>query len=188
MAQIARHREALVRTAMRLFRRQGFAATGLQQILDESGAPKGSLYHYFPGGKEELGEAAVALAGDLIAGMLSGHAAHHPDDPAAFVAAYCRTVADWMAEAEFRSGCPIATCMLETAPQSALMTRVGNEVIDRWVEIVAGVLRSSAPSPRAARRQATAVIAAVEGALLLARIRQSVDPILDVARILYPRP
>jgi hypothetical protein len=54
MANAAKHKDALVCTAMRLFRRQGYASTGLQQILSESGAPKGSLYHYFPGGKEGL--------------------------------------------------------------------------------------------------------------------------------------
>ena len=63
MANAARHREALVRTAMRLFRRQGFSGTGLQEILAESGAPKGSLYHYFPGGKEAIGAAARSATG-----------------------------------------------------------------------------------------------------------------------------
>ena len=60
MANAAKHKDSLVRTAMRLFRRQGYASSGLQQILAESKAPRGSLYHYFPGGKEELGEAACA--------------------------------------------------------------------------------------------------------------------------------
>jgi len=71
MANAQKHKENLVRTAMRLFRKQGYASTGLQQILADSGAPKGSLYHYFPGGKESLGEAAVAMAGRLIGEMLT---------------------------------------------------------------------------------------------------------------------
>ena len=64
------HRQALVETAMRLFRRQGYASTGLNQILSESQAPKGSLYYYFPGGKEALAVAAVELAGSLLKDML----------------------------------------------------------------------------------------------------------------------
>ena len=115
MARAALHKENLVRTAMRLFRRQGYASTGLQQIVAESGAPKGSLYHYFPNGKEALGEAAVTLAGRLVREMLEGHAAKHAD-PVAFLRAYCRTMAGWMKESRFRSGCPVATTLLETAP------------------------------------------------------------------------
>ena len=99
---------------MRLFRRQGYASTGLQQILEQSGAPKGSLYHYFPNGKEALGEAAVELAGGMVREMLTELAARHAD-PKAYLAAYCKVMAGWMQESHFRSGCPVATTMLETA-------------------------------------------------------------------------
>src|SRR5512145_2638602 len=102
---------------MRLFRRQGYASTGLQQIVAESGAPRGSLYHYFPGGKEALGESAIDLAAGMIREMLSGLAARHAE-PEAFLRAYCGVMAAWMQESGFRSGCPIATTLLETAPQS----------------------------------------------------------------------
>jgi TetR/AcrR family transcriptional regulator, lmrAB and yxaGH operons repressor len=177
------HRDNLVTTAMRLFRRQGYAATGLQQILAESGAPKGSLYHYFPGGKEALGEAAVELAGRLVAKMLTDLAARHAGHPAAFLDAYCRTMADWMEESDFRSGCPIATTMLETAPESHAMTQIGNKVLDSWIEIIARVL-SATQTKRDAARQAHLIVAAIEGALILARIRQSAEPILDIPKSL----
>ena len=88
MGRAAIHKQNLVRTAMRLFRRQGYASTGLQQIVAESGAPKGSLYHYFPSGKEALGEAAIELAGGMIREMLAGLAARHRE-PSAFLRAYC---------------------------------------------------------------------------------------------------
>ena len=57
-----KHRDNLIYTAARLFRQQGYAATGINDILREAGAPKGSFYHYFPGGKEELGAAAIRHA------------------------------------------------------------------------------------------------------------------------------
>jgi AcrR family transcriptional regulator len=107
VGKAARHKQNLVRTAMRLFRRQGYASTGLQQIVDESGAPKGSLYHYFPSGKEALGEFAVVLAGGLIREMLEDLAARHAD-PKALLRAYCRTLAGWMEESRFQSGRPMA--------------------------------------------------------------------------------
>jgi TetR/AcrR family transcriptional repressor of lmrAB and yxaGH operons len=180
MANAALHKDSLVQTAMRLFRRQGYASTGLQQILAESGAPKGSLYHYFPEGKEALGKAAVQLAGNLMAEMLAGLAERHRE-PRAFVKAYCQVMAGWMEESEFRSGCPIATTMLETAPHSPMLTEAGGHAIDRWIEIVASVFGKAGSAPREAKVKAQLLIATMEGALILARIRQSTRPILDVA-------
>jgi TetR/AcrR family transcriptional regulator, lmrAB and yxaGH operons repressor len=179
MANAAQHKDNLVRTAMRLFRRQGYASTGLQQILVDSGAPKGSLYHYFPDGKEALGQAAVDLAGDLVAQMLLDLAAKHRQ-PKSFVKAYCEVMAGWMEESEFRSGCPIATTMLETAPHSPALTEAGVRAIDRWIEIIAPVFANTGLSQRDAKVQAQLLVATVEGALVLARIRQSTRPILDI--------
>jgi TetR/AcrR family transcriptional repressor of lmrAB and yxaGH operons len=191
MASARKHRENLVRSAMRLFRRQGYAATGLQQILALSGAPKGSLYHYFPGGKEAIGEAAVELAGRLAADSLEQLAARHRS-PEAFVAAYCRQYATWMEESDFRSGCPIATTVLETAPLSARITAAAQGAIERWIEIVAAVFARAGTGPRAARERAELTVAAVEGALILARVARSAEPILAVGRALSgpgrPRP
>jgi TetR/AcrR family transcriptional repressor of lmrAB and yxaGH operons len=176
------HKQNLVRAAMRLFRRQGYASSGLQQILAESGAPKGSLYHYFPAGKEALGEAAVDLAGGMVHEMLSDLAARHRE-PKAFVHAYARTMAEWMEESGFQSGCPIATTLLETTPRSPTITQAGRRAIDGWIDVISGVFERSGMPRREARTRAEGVIAAMEGALILARVRESKRPILDVARL-----
>lgn len=175
------HRDALVRTAMRLFRRQGYASTGLQQILAESGAPKGSLYYYFPGGKEELGEAAVELAGRLIAEMLEEHAAKHRS-PSRFLKAYCTTMAGWMEESGYRSGCPVATTLLETVPESEAIGAACANAIDSWVEIIAGVYARDGLSTRQAREKAESIVAAMEGALILSRVRGTSKPITDLGK------
>ena len=182
MARAAVHKQNLVRAAMRLFRRQGYASTGLQQILTESGAPRGSLYHYFANGKEALGEAAVELAGTRVREMLADLAARHAE-PRAFLNAYCRTLAGWMEESHFRSGCPIATTLLETAPESPTITAAGQRAIDGWIEVIAGVLAKAGLARREARSRAQLVVAAMEGALILARVRRSTRPILDVAKL-----
>lgn len=187
MGDAAGQKDNLVRTAMRLFRRQGYASTGLQQIVAESGAPKGSLYHYFPNGKEALGEAAVALAGDLMREMLAAHAAKHAA-PAAFLRAYCKTMAGWMEESGFQSGCPVATTLLETAPGSPSITTAGAAAIDGWIEVIGGVFERAGSAPREARSRAQLVVAAMEGALLLARVRRSTRPILDVAGLAEQAP
>jgi TetR/AcrR family transcriptional repressor of lmrAB and yxaGH operons len=175
------HRDTLVRTAMRLFRRQGYASTGLQQILAESGAPKGSLYYYFPGGKEALGEAAVVMAGGMIAEMLSGLAKKHKA-PKRFLRGYCKVMADWMEESDYRSGCPVATTLLETVPESTSIAAACGEAIDSWVSIIAGVYKADGMKARHAREKAESIVAAMEGALILSRVRQSSTPIMDLAK------
>lgn len=182
MGDAATHKESLVRTAVRLFRRQGYASTGLKQILAESGAPRGSLYYYFPTGKEAIGEAAVERAGRLVREMLSDLAARH-GEPETFVRAYCEVMAGWMEESGFRSGCPIATTLLETAPESPSITAAGERAIEGWIEVVSGVLAGAGTPPCEARRKAQAIVAAMEGALILARVRRSTRPILDVAEL-----
>jgi len=182
VGRAAEHKQGLVHSAMRLFRRQGYASTGLQQILEESGAPRGSLYHYFPDGKESLAEAAVELAGTRMRDTLAELAATHRE-PRAFLRAYSRTLAGWMEESDFRSGCPIATTLLETAPTSPRITGAGQRAFESWIEVVAEVFERAGASPRESRRRARMVVAAMEGALILARVERSQRPILDVATL-----
>ncbi len=175
------HKQALVETAMRLFRRQGYANTGLNQILHDSAAPRGSLYHYFPGGKEALAEDAVHLAGNMVREMLEGLSAQKRS-VRSFVKGYCETMAGWMEESGFRSGCPIATTMLETAPDSPALTAAGKAALEGWMEVIAGVFARAGHKPADAQRQARSLIGAVQGALILARIWRDAEPIRDVAR------
>jgi TetR/AcrR family transcriptional repressor of lmrAB and yxaGH operons len=181
MARASQHRTNLARTAMRLFRRQGFASTGLIEILAKSGAPKGSLYHHFPGGKDELAVAAVDMAGERMAETLQALAAEAGADAAAFVRGYCRVMAGWMAESDFRSGCPIATTMLEAVPRSEPIRAAGAAAFDRWIAVAAGVFAAAGFDRAAAAAHAEALIAMIEGALILARVRRSTAPIDSVA-------
>lgn len=181
MGKARKHKENLVRAAVRLFRRQGYAGTGLQQILELSGAPKGSLYHYFPGGKEAVGESAVELAGELVTRTLEDLASANAD-PEAFVSAYFRQYADWMEASDFQSGCPIATTLLETAPRSERITEAGLVAFERWIRVIAGVFERSGVDAVTARERASLTIAALEGALLLARVHRSKEAILGVGR------
>lgn len=180
MANRQTHRANLVRTAMRLFRRQGYAATGLQQILAESGAPRGSLYHYFPAGKGSLAEAAVVMAGDLVSEMLQQHF-DKTRSAKAFAARVCATYAEWMREGAFMSGCPIATTMLECAPNAPAIAAAGEQAHRRWIAIAAQAFERDGHGRAAATRRATAFIAAIQGGLILARVQRTTQPLLDVA-------
>ncbi|GGE53648.1 TetR family transcriptional regulator [Halopseudomonas oceani] len=180
MPAAAKHREHLIQAAAKLFRQRGYAATGLNDILRESGAPKGSLYHYFPGGKEELGEAAVRWAGEQGRKTLAQIAEATPDT-CALLRAYAERLAGWMAASDFRDGCPIATTMLETVPASSAVTAAGRAVFGEWCAVLAAALQRDGLDGEGARRLAQAVIASLEGALLLARVAGNKTPIAETA-------
>ena len=180
MAQAPRHRDAIVQTAARLFRQQGFAATGLNQIVEESGAPKGSLYHYFPEGKEAIGAAAVAWAGERVVQTLAGLDSE-TDSPGELVRRYADLLGGWMASSDFRDGCPIATTLLETAPRSAAIRDAGAVALADWARVFGDALRARGAEPLRAARLAALAVAAIEGALLQARVAESRQPLLDAA-------
>ena len=180
MAPVGKHRQAILAAAARLFRRQGYAGTGLADILEASGAPKGSFYHYFPGGKAEVGAATIAFAGGLVTGSLETLAEQHAT-PAALIRAYATMLAEWMAQSQWRAGCPIATVLLETAPDEQAITAAGAKALADWTEVFARSLTASGVAPDRATRLARMAIAAMEGALILARVEQSAEPILTTA-------
>ena len=180
MAPAQKHREGLVAAAMTLFRRQGYAATGLAEILAESCAPKGSLYHYFPDGKEAVGEAALRWAAEKMGGAMLQMAADNPD-PRDFIRAYSREAATGLESSAFREGCALATMTLEAAPQSARITSASRDAFDGWNRMVARSLRHAGATPDRARELAEFIISSFEGALILARVRQDTAPILRVA-------
>lgn len=186
MSAIPRHRDAIVQSAADLFRRQGYAATGLNEIVKESGAPKGSLYHYFPAGKEAIGAAAVAFSGARVAGTLQGLAKRH-SHASGIVKAYGGLLASWMEQSGFRAGCPITTTLLETAPQSEEIAAAGVEAFALWRGIFVAALQRDGVVKKRAEQLGRFALSALEGSLILARAECSKAPILvaaaEVARL-----
>jgi len=178
-----KHRGAIVRAAATLFRRNGYAATGINEIAEVAGAPKGSLYHYFPDGKDQIGEAAVRFAGKGVVATLEKLELEHKT-AAAMVGAYCRLLAGWMAKSGFRDGCPISTTLLESAPQSAGIALAGREAFAAWRAVIARALLRDGFSKQEARRLSTLAVSSIEGSLILARVESSGEPIEDIARLL----
>ena len=183
MSAPPRHRGAIVRAAATLFRRNGYAATGINEIAELSGAPKGSLYHYFPNGKDQIAEAAVRFAGAGLVATLEKLETQHRS-AASMVRAYCRLVAGWMAKSGFRDGCPIATTLLESAPQSTGVTAAGREAFAGFRAVIARALIRDGFGKAEASRLSTLAVSAIEGALILARVEGSAGPIEDVAKAL----
>ena len=169
--------------AAKLFRRQGYNGTGLRDILHASGAARGSLYHYFPGGKEEIGAAAVTAAGGLVTETFA-ELTKQADSPADFLRRYTELLARWLEASKFRDGCPITTTLLETTPGSPAISEAGQAVFDDWQMVMEGMLRRHGWPADRLPGTATAIIAGLEGALMLARVQGSARPIRQTAEAL----
>ncbi len=174
-----RHRSALVRAAAHLFRRQGYGATGLAEILAASGAPKGSLYHYFPRGKVQIGAEVVEYAAARVTATLTELAETEPS-PGAVLRRYARMVVGWLEESGFRDGSPITTTLLELAPQQPEVTAAGRAAFTTWSGVLEQGLTAAGVPTADAARLATLALAALDGALVQARVRRDGSPVVDV--------
>jgi TetR/AcrR family transcriptional repressor of lmrAB and yxaGH operons len=164
-------RQRVVRTAAELFRAQGYHATGLNQVLAEGGAPKGSLYFHFPGGKEQLAVEAIALAGNDVRDLLATLLDTEPD-PAKALSHALALLGDQLLASDFRNGCPVATVALDAAADSEPIRQACEDVYTSWHSVIAAHVGDD--------DLATVVLAAIEGALLLARTRRSLTPLHTV--------
>jgi TetR/AcrR family transcriptional regulator, lmrAB and yxaGH operons repressor len=172
-------RARFVETTAALLRRQGYHATGLSQIVEESGAPKGSLYFHFPGGKETLAQAALEHAGEVMHAKLAELVAG-AKGPAAALRAVTNHLADELEASRFQDGCPMATVTLEAAAQVPALQAVCSASYARWQALIEGYLARAGVPPERAGSLANLVLAAVEGALLLSRAHADTKPLRAV--------
>jgi TetR/AcrR family transcriptional repressor of lmrAB and yxaGH operons len=175
-----KHKDAIVDAAVTLFRRRGYAGTGLNDIVELSGAPKGSLYHYFPDGKASIAEAAVREAGRRVAATaaeLAAEAANAGD----LIKAHAGLLAEWMAQSGYRDGSPVTTVLLELAPIEPAVTAAGRDVAAAWRQVIADKLAADGIAPNRAERLAALCTAALDGALVQARVQQSAAPLHTVS-------
>jgi TetR/AcrR family transcriptional regulator, lmrAB and yxaGH operons repressor len=177
-----RDTKARVRTtAAELFRRQGYHGTGMNQILGESGAPAGSVYFHFPGGKAELAIESVTAAGNEI-GRGIEYLLEANDDIADALGAVLDYLARDLRESDYAHGCPVGTVALDVASTSEPIRLACRTVFDDWTATIERRLRAAGWRKKAASDEALVIIALIEGALLLARARRDTEPLTAVAR------
>ncbi|ACE98834.1 transcriptional regulator, TetR family [Rhodopseudomonas palustris TIE-1] len=190
MPRKPKHKEAIVDAAVRLFRRGGYAATGLNDIVEASGAPKGSLYYYFPHGKPSIAEAAVIEAGRRVAATLQ-ELATTATSTADLLQAHARQLAGWMSKSGYRDGCPITTVLLELAPEDRAVTKAGRDAYAERIAIFRQRLLDDGIVPARAAALAAMCTSTLQGALIQARVERSGRPLIDAALELgelLPRP
>ncbi len=166
-------RASAIATAERLFRIQGYTATGLIQILKESGAPKGSFYFHFPRGKAQLAEEAIDQYVAKRMAVLRTISSNTTGDALNFVHQIFRAFAAEMVESDFQYGCLMQNLANELPALDAELTqRVARGFTDS-TEIVAAHFRGCGFAPARASSTAAALVAAVEGARTVARLERT---------------
>jgi TetR/AcrR family transcriptional repressor of lmrAB and yxaGH operons len=169
-------RERLLVTGERLFRTQGYSGTGLKQLAQEADAPWSSMYHFFPGGKQQLGAEVVRFAAERYAALIAKAFAVFPD-PADAVAAMFKGEAKLLAESRFRNGCPVAAVTLDVASTVEELRQPCAEAFDLWIGAIARGLGATGLPAKEARTLASYVLSSLEGAILLSRAEHSVAPL-----------
>lgn len=167
-------RDRLVDVGASLLQRQGFVATGVKQIVSEAGAPFASLYHFFPGGKEELGAEIVRVSGarygDLIPLFYDG-----TGDPVAATEAFFLAAAETLKASDYEDACPIATVALEMSSTSEPMRLACAETFEAWLTTLTTHLGS--------RDVALALFSLLEGAFIHARATRSTEALEAAGRV-----
>jgi TetR/AcrR family transcriptional regulator, lmrAB and yxaGH operons repressor len=171
-------RQKMIESAALLFSERGVQGTSLTDVLARSGAPRGSVYHHFGGGKTQLVEDATRWAGEFtIAGAV---AAVEHRDPVAAVGSFRRYWSKILRASDFGAGCPVATAALEGSHEPTARDIAG-EVFADWQMVIADALRRGGVPAARARSIATLLLASIEGAIILCRAQQSLRPLERVS-------
>ncbi|GAA5166015.1 TetR/AcrR family transcriptional regulator [Pseudonocardia eucalypti] len=182
MPRTSAAKDRILDASAELFRRQGYAATGLKQIVAHGGGPIGSLYHYFPDGKENLATEALTRSGRRY-GRLIESVFERTDSAAAGVRAWFDMAADLLERSDYADGCPIATVALEVANTNEVLRGVCAEVFTSWQSAVVERLVGEGCEASRARELASFALAALEGAFILSRTSRDAAPVRSTGTI-----
>ncbi|WP_028933193.1 TetR/AcrR family transcriptional regulator [Pseudonocardia spinosispora] len=167
--------------ASTLFRRDGYSATGLKRIATESGAPFGSIYHFFPGGKEQLAQDAVRTSGaayqDLVLTLLNS-----VPEPLESLANAFDSAAESLVATDYADACPIATLALEVASSNETLRIATADVFEGWVTAGTEWFGRWITDRRLARDLARSMIMLLEGAFVLSRASRDPEPLHTAGR------
>jgi AcrR family transcriptional regulator len=151
-----------------LFRRYGYTGTGLKQIVTEANAPFGSLFHHFPGGKQDLGAEVIRRSGRMYYELFEAIADAAPD-PVTAVTDFFAGAAEVLRATDYADACPIATVALEVASTSEPLRRATAEVFERWLGALDTRLVGAGLTKTQARTLSVSLFSLLEGAFILAR-------------------
>jgi TetR/AcrR family transcriptional repressor of lmrAB and yxaGH operons len=177
----ARTSARLAESMLELIQTRGYSGTGLNTVVAHAHAPKGSLYFHFPGGKEALGEKAVALAAERFRAMIPADGT-----PGAVVRRVLDALVTMLEEGDYQMGCPVSVVTLEMGVESDRLRAACAAAFESWVAPLAALLVSHGRTHAEARALATATVGMVEGAVIMSRAQRSTAPLRYAADTIVP--
>lgn len=173
-------KKLFLETASALFAIKGYNATGISEILKQSGAPKGSLYYHFPQGKEQLADEALQMSAINIFGDIKESLARS-NEPVEFFQAHLRAVADKIKQDMFEPNISISLMALETYSFSERLRLRCNDIFEEMQEIYKNKFIQSGTNEQSAKLLAMAIVALIEGTITLCLTQKNVQPMYDLA-------
>jgi AcrR family transcriptional regulator len=174
----------MIDSAVALLRERGAAGVTVESVLARSGAPRGSVYHHFPGGRNELILAAARQAGDHIAAMIDQNVAG--DDPHAVLNRFVQFWKHALTATDYLAGCPIVALAVDSHQDSPPAAELVRDIFTRWHHGLENLLAAHGFPAERARRLATLVVSAIEGAVILCRTHRDAGPLDDVLAEITP--
>jgi AcrR family transcriptional regulator len=167
-------KDRIMDSTAELFRRQGYTGTGIKQILAAANAPFGSLYHFFPGGKEQLGAETIRSSGQLYMELFATIAIQAPDVLGA-VSDFFNGAAQTLEETDYADACPIATVALEVASINEPLREACADVFDAWISGASAYFGAAGIEPQKARELALSMLCLLEGAFIFCRAMRTTE-------------
>jgi AcrR family transcriptional regulator len=177
---VAGTKERIVGTTGDLFRRQGYTGTGLKQIVAEAGAPFGSIYHFFPGGKQQLAAEVIRTSGRAYQQLVEAILDQAPDAVTAVETGFA-AAAETLVATDYADACPIATVALEVASTDETLRAATAEVFAEWVDSGTTRFERWGFAPADAHRLAIVLITSLEGAFVLCRAARNTEALTAAA-------
>jgi len=174
-------RERLLRAGEQLFRTQGYAGTGLKQLTQTADAPWGSLYHFFPEGKEQLGTEILRYAGQLYGAGWQGVFKRYPNPGEAIEKVFIGEVST-LTRSDYRDGCPITSVTMDVASTSETLRQACADAYGGWLAQIETSLRAAGAPDDAAKALAGFVLSTLEGAIALSRAAKDPAALLQSAK------
>jgi TetR/AcrR family transcriptional regulator, lmrAB and yxaGH operons repressor len=172
MAKATSAREDMLQAATHLFRSRGYEGVGVAELLEASGAPRGSLYFHFPGGKEQIGVEVIDRVGAAVAGQFRAAGAIS-GDLNQFIDTVFKSTAKSAKEGGFCGSCPIGAIAAEVNADGGALGRAVERAFTSWENEIAAAAIARGMNSKSAAEFASAMLAAVEGALLVSKSQRS---------------
>lgn len=168
----------MLQSAVEVLRERGAAGVTVDEVLARSGAPRGSVYHHFPGGRSQILREALQMAGDEITSSIDEAAG---ENTAVLLRRFVQLWEQALIDSDYTAGCPVLAAAVGSGEDEDQLTTVAAEIFGRWREASKQAFIREGFDPGEATSLAHTTISTMEGAVVLCRSVRSLEPLYDVA-------